>query len=424
MRLPGRRWIPTIYRSFSKRQVLAMTWWNRPGLQAHDGILCDGAVRSGKTVSMVVGFFLWSMARFDGQTFAICGKTVGALQRNITDHLTDWLGGLFRVRYFYSQHKLVVRDRTGRENTYYLFGGRDDSACALIQGITLAGVLLDEAALMPRSFVEQACARCSVEGSKLWFNCNPEGPEHWLYREFVEKAEEKNLLHLHFTMDDNPSLSPQIRQRYETLYSGVFYRRFVLGQWCMAQGLVYGFSQNAHVQPPPGPGGRYYISVDYGTRNPLSAGLWQVVNGKAYRIREYYHSGRDSGRMLTDEEYHEKLLELAGNLPVELVVVDPSAASFIATIRRHGRFSVRKARNEVLPGIRWVASLLKAGVLVICPDCADAIREFQLYRWDEDSQKDTVIKEHDHAMDDIRYFCATVLRRDRQFLQATGGMQA
>ena len=400
-----------------------MTWWNRPGLRDRDGILCDGAVRSGKTVSMVVGFFLWSMSRFQGQTFALCGKTVGALQRNITDHLNDWLGELFRVRMVVSQHKLVISDRTGRENTYYLFGGRDESAAQLIQGITLAGVLLDEAALMPRSFVEQACARCSVAGSKLWFNCNPEGPEHWLYREFVEKAAQKNLLHLHFTMDDNPALPPQIRQRYETLYTGVFYRRFVLGQWCMAQGLVYDFREEVHVQAPPPPGGRYYISVDYGTRNPFSAGLWQVANGKAYRIREFYHSGRDSGQMLTDEEYHEKLLELAAGVPVELVVVDPSAASFIATLRRHGRFRVRKARNEVLPGIRWVATLLQAGRLVICPGCRNTLREFRLYRWEEDCQQDRVVKEHDHTMDDIRYFCATVLRKDRLILQTTGGTE-
>lgn len=410
-----------IYRNFSKRQLIAMTWWNRPGLKAYDGILCDGAVRSGKTVCLVVGFFLWSMTAFHGQTFALCGKTVGALRRNITEHLDDWLGGILQFREFYSQNKLVVRDKDGHENTYYLFGGRDESACQLIQGITLAGVLLDEAALMPQSFVQQACARCSVAGSKLWFSCNPEGPEHWLYREFIQQAKQKNLLRLHFTMADNPSLPDAIKARYETLYTGVFYRRFILGQWCMAEGLVYDFNTELHVQPPPPPGGRYYISVDYGTQNPFSAGLWQVQGGKAYRLREFYHSGRDTGRMLTDEEYHKKLVELAGSLHVEQVIVDPSAASFIATIRHHGIFSVRKAKNEVLPGIRWVATLLKTGVLAVSPQCRDSIREFGLYRWDEASQHDSVVKENDHAMDDIRYFCATVLRRDRETRYLTGG---
>ena len=412
-----------IYRSFSKRQLLAMTWWNRPGLRDHDGILCDGAVRSGKTVCLVVGFFLWSMTAFGGQTFALCGKTVGALRRNIIDHLNDWLGGIFQFRQFYSQNKLVVRRADGQENTYYLFGGRDESACQLIQGITLAGVLLDEAALMPRSFVEQACARCSVSGSRLWFSCNPEGPEHWLYREYIRQAQQKKLLHLHFAMADNPALPDEIKARYETLYTGIFYRRFILGQWCMAEGLVYDFDPGLHVKSPPSPGGRCYISVDYGTQNPFSAGLWQVCGGKAYRIREFYHSGRDTGRMLTDEEYHEKLVELAGDLPVEQVIIDPSAASLIAAIRHHGIFSVRKAKNEVLPGIRWVATLLKAGVLSISPQCKDTIREFGLYRWDESSQQDRVVKENDHAMDDIRYFCATVLRRDREIRNLTGGTE-
>lgn len=396
--------------------MIAMTWWNRPVLKDYDGILCDGAVRSGKTVSMVVGFFLWSMARFDRATFAICGKTVGALRRNITKNLDEWLGDLVEVREYRSENKLVVRDKTGRENTYYLFGGRDESSCKLIQGITLSGVLLDEAALMPQSFAEQACARCSEPGSKLWFNCNPEGPEHWLYKEWILKAKEKNMLHLHFTMDDNPALSENIRRRYENLYTGVFYRRFILGHWCMAEGLVYDFDPSVHVKEPEGTAGRYYISVDYGTRNPFSAGLWQVTDGKAYRIREFYHSGRESGRMLTDEEYCDELETLAGNLPVEQVVVDPSAASLIAAIRRRGRFSVRKARNEVLPGIRLVASCLKAGVLNISPACKDTIREFGLYRWEDKSEKDSVVKENDHAMDDIRYFCASILRR-------TGGMR-
>ena len=141
--------------------MIAMTWWNRPGLKDFDGILCDGAVRSGKTVSMVVGFFLWSMACFDRATFAICGKTVGALRRNITKNLDDWLGELVEIREHRSENKLVVTDRAGRENTYYLFGGRDESSCKLIQGITLAGVLLDDAALMPKSFVDPAFARCS-----------------------------------------------------------------------------------------------------------------------------------------------------------------------------------------------------------------------------------------------------------------------
>ena len=389
-------------------------------MKAYEGILCDGAIRSGKTLCMVTGFFLWSMGSFDGCTFGLCGKTIGALRRNIVGNLPQWLGDTVHIRESRSENKLVVA-AGGKRNTYYLFGGEDESAYKLIQGITLAGVLLDEVALMPRSFVEQACARCSVAGSKLWFNCNPEGPEHWLYKEWILKAKEKRLLHLHFTMEDNPGLDPTIRQRYERMYTGVFYRRYVLGQWCLAQGLVYEFDPEKHIAKTLPKGGRYYISVDYGTRNPFSAGLWCVEGDRAVRIREFYHSGRDSGKMLTDEQYHQALVALADGLPVETVVVDPSAASLIATIRAHGVFSVRKAKNEVLPGIRMVAGLLREGALQFAPQCKDAIREFSLYRWEENGSEDRVVKENDHAMDDIRYFCATVLRRNKEIRRKIGG---
>ena len=399
-----------IYRKFSKRQLLAMTWWNRPGLKDLDGVLCDGAVRSGKTVSLTVGFFLWSMARHQNQVFALGGRTIGALHRNIVHQLPQWLGGIFRFRLKARENKLVVTDPAGRQNTYYLFGAQDDSAAALIQGITLAGVFLDEAAILSRSFVEQACARCSVCGAKLWFSCNPEGPEHWFYKEWVCKTEEKRLLHLHMTMQDNPGLSEEVRQRYERLYNGLFYKRFVQGLWCRAQGLVYEFDPQVHVTQELPAKGRWFISVDYGTMNPFSAGLWCVTEEKAVRVREFYYCGRERGRMITDAEYADAIDRLAQGVAVERVIVDPSAASFIAELRRRG-YCVRRAKNAVLPGIQLVARLLKEGRLQIGSACADTIREFQLYRWQEGAEQDMPVKEDDHAMDDVRYFCATVFGR-------------
>lgn len=411
------------YQKLSKRQLFAMTWWNRPAFQRMDAIICDGAVRSGKTVCMADGFLLWSMANFNGQSFAICGKTIESLRRNVILNLRDWVGGILDIQEKRAENKLVVSDKHGRSNTYFLFGGRDESSYTLIQGMTLAGVLLDEVALMPRSFVEQALARCSVEGSKFWFNCNPEGLEHWFYKEWIQKCKERNVLHLHFTMADNLALAPDIRERYERMYSGVFYRRYILGEWCLAEGLVYEFDKDKHTTKQIPATGLFYISVDYGTLNPFSAGLWCVHEGKAVRIREYYYSGRTSQSMKTDEEYYQELEALAGDLPIRYVVVDPSAASFIETIRRHGRFSVRKARNEVLPGIRLTATLLKAGRILIHEDCKDAIREFGLYCWDDKGEVDKPLKINDHAMDDIRYFCSTIMRRDRVARQILGSMQ-
>ncbi len=405
-----------IYQRFSKRQNLAATWWNRPAFRDRDAIICDGAIRSGKTVCMVDGFFLWAMACFEGQKFAICGKTVESLRRNVVMNLRSWLGGILEIQEKRSENRLVV-SCGGRSNSFFLFGGRDESSYMVVQGITLAGALLDEVALMPRSFVEQVCARCSVAGSKLWFNCNPAGPEHWFYKEWVCRASERNALHLHFTMADNLSLDRKIRERYERMYSGVFYRRYILGQWCMAEGLVYDFDRERYVVQEVPREGVWYISCDYGTMNPFSAGLWCVSGGVAVRVAEFYHSGRESNRMMTDEDYYQALERLAGEREIRAVIVDPSAASFIACIRRHERFSVRKARNEVLPGIRLVAALLQSGAVKIGAQCADTIREFGLYRWEERGETDRVVKEHDHAMDDIRYFCSTVLRRG-----GTGGV--
>lgn len=227
-----------IYQKFSDRQKLTLLWWNHPRFKDRDGIICDGAVRSGKTVAMAVGFIMWSMRTFNNQTFAICGRTIASLRRNVITHLPTWLEGLFTIEERRNENKLTITVG-GRTNVYYLFGGHDEASYTLVQGITLAGVLFDEVALMPRSFVEQAMARCSVAGSKFWFNCNPEGPTHWFYQEWVLKARERNILHLHFTMRDNLSLSSAIRKRYERMYSGVFYARYILGLWTKAEGLIY-----------------------------------------------------------------------------------------------------------------------------------------------------------------------------------------
>lgn len=393
------------YQRLSPRQNLAMTWWNRPGFDGYDGIICDGSIRSGKTVAMTVGFTMWAMTRFEGQNFAICGKTIESLRRNVTNNLPVWLAGVFKFKEHRSENKITV-SAAGRVNTFYLFGGKDESSASLIQGITLAGILLDEVALMPRSFVEQACARCSVAGSTLWFNCNPEGPSHWFYLNWVLEAGKRNMLHLHFTMDDNLSLSPAVKARYESLYSGVFYDRFIRGLWVVAEGLIYTmFNKDFHVVPPVSrPYDRYILSCDYGTVNPTSIGLWGRAGGKWYRMQEYYFDSRKEGRQRTDEEHYAELEKLAGDLHISMVIVDPSAASFIETIRRHGRFRVEKASNAVVDGIRNVAARLQSGDIFICSGCTDCIREFGMYRWDEKAKDDRPIKENDHSMDDVRYF--------------------
>lgn len=387
---------------FSPKQRQVLTWWQTGRWQA---LICDGAVRSGKTFCMGLSFFLWAQHDFNGRQFALCGKTVGALRRNLLTELVPCLRRIgMEVRENRSANTLTVV-YAGHRNQFLLFGGKDASSAALIQGSTLAGLLLDETALMPRAFVEQAVARCSVRGSRLWFNCNPEGPEHWFYKEWIEKAESRGALRLHFTMEDNPGLPPEIRQRYERLYTGVFYRRFVLGEWAAAQGLVYDFfdPDKDAAEVPDGPFSAWRVSVDYGTVNPLSMGLWGEKNGVWYRVDEVYYDSRREGRQKTDAEYAEMLEQLVAGRDIQRVIVDPSAASFIETLRRKG-WQVMKADNDVADGIRVTADLLRQRRIVLCRPCRDCLREMALYCWDERSGRDAPRKEHDHAMDEMRYF--------------------
>lgn len=411
------------FQPFSRKQKQILTWWlPESGVSDADGIIADGAIRSGKTVCMSLAFIQWSMHSFNGQNFGMCGKTVGSFRRNVLSVLKQMLparGYTIRDR---RTDNLVVISRGSTENYYYIFGGKDEGSQDLVQGITLAGILLDEIALMPESFVNQATGRCSVDGSKFWCNCNPAGPEHWFKKQWIDERQKRNLLYLHFTMEDNLSLSEQIRARYRAMYTGIFYRRYILGQWCLAEGLVYEFDPERHVTHDLPECGEWYISCDYGTLNPFSAGLWCVRDGVAVRVAEFYHSGREQQRQLTDEEYYRAIEQLAGDRDIRHIVVDPSAASFIACIRSHKRFSVRKAKNDVMYGILLTAMMLQAGVIKIGSGCKDAIREFGLYRWDDKGEVDKPVKENDHAMDDIRYFCATVMRRNHQARKIIGGI--
>lgn len=407
------------YKEFGEKQLCTLTWWSDAAMHDYDAIICDGSIRAGKTMTMAVSFILWAFTAFDKQVFAICGKTIESVRRNIVTHLPQWLDGIVRIQERRSENLLII-SFAGKTNRFYLFGGKDEGSAALIQGMTLAGVMFDEVALMPRSFVEQALARCSVEGSKFWFNCNPDTPEHWFYKEWIQKHKKKNALYLHFTMEDNKSLSEKVKKRYENMYSGVFYDRFIRGLWVVAEGLVYDFFQSKkdtiiktiNIDDY----NEFYVSIDYGTINPCSMGLWGVNSEGAARIRESYFDSRKEGRQRTDEEHYQALVELVRDFPITRVIVDPSAASFIECIRRHGEFRVKPAINSVIDGIRITSSLLNAGMIHIDPSCKDCIREFGLYRWDEKKTSDTVLKENDHAMDEVRYFCNTVLRRKFKWL--------
>lgn len=365
---------------------------------------------------MAVGFTLWAMSSFNGQNFGLCGKTIESLRRNVVTQMPQWLEGIVTITERRSENKLIVTCG-GVTNYFYLFGGKDESSYTLVQGITLAGCLLDEVALMPQSFVEQVMARCSVEGSKFWFNCNPENPSHWFYLTWVLKADQKNILHLHFTMADNLSLSDRIRQRYENMYTGVFYARYILGLWVRAEGLVYPmFNRDKHIvhgEMEMSPRRRYHVSIDYGTVNPFAAGLYEFdpVRRRAIMIRELYYKGGTVNRV-DNEAYYKMLKELVGDYPIEYIIIDPSASSMIETINKYAEFPVVRANNDVINGIQTVTKFLNAGALLFHDSCKNVFDEFGSYSWDEKSMDDRVIKEYDHHMDQIRYYVMQVLRSE------------
>ena len=427
---------------FSRKQKQVLTWWCKDSpVHDKDGIIADGAIRSGKTVSMSLSFVMWAMSTFNGQNFAMCGKTIGSFRRNVL----FWLKLMLKSRgYSVTDRRadnLIIIRKGDTENYFYIFGGKDERSQDLIQGITLAGVFFDEVALMPESFVNQATGRCSVEGSKFWFNCNPDGPYHWFKTNWIDKstgylgkeqveqirkkaAEEgkdpglKEILYLHFTMDDNLSLSEEIKARYRSMYIGVFFKRYILGLWAAAEGVIYDmFDPEKHVKNIKEffqilVNGNRYVSCDYGTQNATVFLLWNKgIDGKWYCIREYYYSGRDKGKQKTDAEYADDLKKWLDGTRIKAMIVDPSAASFIAELRKRG-YKVIKANNDVLDGIRLVGMLLNLEMLIFSSSCTETIKEFASYIWDDKAAEhgeDKPVKQHDHGCDAVRYFVSTVL---------------
>ena len=400
---------------FSRKQKQVLTWWCKDSpVHDKDGIIADGAIRSGKTVSMSLSFAMWAMSTFNGQNFAMCGKTIGSFRRNVL----FWLKLMLKSRGYSvidrRADNLIIIRKGDTENYFYIFGGKDERSQDLIQGITLAGVFFDEVALMPESFVNQATGRCSVEGSKFWFNCNPDGPYHWFKVNWIDKstgylgkerveqirkkaAEEgkdpglKEILYLHFTMDDNLSLSEEIKARYRSMYIGVFFKRYILGLWAAAEGVIYDmFDPEKHVKNIKEffqilVNGNRYVSCDYGTQNATVFLLWNKgIDGKWYCIREYYYSGRDKGKQKTDAEYADDLKKWLDGTRIKAMIVDPSAASFIVELRKRG-YKVIKANNDVLDGIRLVGMLLNLEMLIFSSSCTETIKEFASYIWDENA---------------------------------------
>lgn len=418
---------------FSRKQRQVFTWWvDSSPVKDAEGIIADGAIRSGKTVSMSLSYVMWAMERYDGENFIMAGKTISSFKRNVLQNLKLMLTSRgYKWIYHISGDlpNMLEVTRKGKTNYFFIFGGKDEGSQDLVQGITAAGAFFDEVALMPESFVNQATGRLSVEGSKMWFNCNPAGPVHWFKVNWIDKCREKTLLYLHFTMDDNLSLSEKTKARYRSMYAGVFYLRYIKGLWKAAEGLIYTMFTDDNLytddQRPISlkSTARRDIVVDYGTTNPCVF-LDIYDDGQTLWIdREYrWDSRSEEARRLpnsqkTDSQYADDMAEFMGNRPEEQceIIVDPSAASFIAELQGRGYY-VKPADNEVIDGIRIVSTLLAKQNIRINRKCKGLIAEMQSYVWDDKAAErgeEKPVKQRDHGPDAVRYYCKTKLPKWR-----------
>ena len=411
------------FKPFSKKQLQVLFWWQSPQYKDKFAIIVDGSVRAGKTVIMSFSYVRWAMMNFDGVNFGMAGKTIGSLRRNVIRDLKRMLiSEHYHVKDNQSENMLTV-SKNGKTNYFFLFGGTNEASQDLVQGITLGGFFFDEVALMPESFVAQATSRLSVEGSKAWFNCNPDSPYHWFKLQWIDQLAKKNAIRIHFLMKDNPSLSEETLRRYDSMYSGVFYLRYILGQWAMADGLVYdNFDREKMVVniPKEPVWEKQWISIDYGTQNATVFKLWSLFKGTWYNNAEYYYSGRETGRQKTDEQYIDDLEDFffehdLSRKNVKLIV-DPSAASFKKALRNRG-FGVVNANNNVLDGVRFMMTQMNLGKMKWTEASQHTLKEFGSYMWDKkaaDRGEDAVVKEHDHCLDADRYFAMKVLYVKKQ----------
>lgn len=406
------------FQQFSRKQKKVLNWW-REGSPVRNNrmMVADGAIRSGKTVAMICSFLQYAAENYSGEQFILAGKSIGSLRRNVIGPmmqiLTRWQ---WPFEYKRMEGKLIIG-----KNTFYTFGAANEASQDMLQGMTASGAFADEVALFPRSFVDQMIGRCSVAGSKIFMNCNPRGAYHYFKTDFIDRAAEIGMYYLHFTMDDNMTLSKEIRESYYRSFAGVFFKQYILGLWVSAEGAIYPmWNDEANVYIDEAEALPYadmtrYIAIDYGTHNPMVF-LDAYDDGDTFRIRnEYYWDSSVMQKQKTDSEYADDLNEFVKGSRELTIIIDPSAASFIAECRNRG-FRVRAADNDVRDGISVMSTMIGQRRLLVEKGCESFMTEVHSYVWDEKAKERGVeqpVKEHDHAMDACRYLLKTLVKRYR-----------
>lgn len=378
--------------------------------------LWEGAVRSGKTFASLIAFFdAVSEAPHSG-LIIIAGRTLQTIERNILEPMMDRaLFGPLAASVTHTRGSSIARI-LGRD--VHLIGAADARAEEKLRGLTACLAMLDEATLVPEAFWNQLLARLSVPGARLLATTNPGSPAHWLKTKFVDRASEIGLASWRFTLDDNPSLTPEYIAALKAEQTGLFYRRNILGEWVAAEGAIFDmWDPDTHVTPwqDMPPMARYVgVGIDYGTTNATSAILLgQDRTGSYWAVDEYRYDPALQARRLTDQQLATKLRAwlLDKHTPhdhepfIPTLAVDPAAASFKVELTNMG-LPVVNADNDVTQGIRVIASMLGAGQLHVTDRCAGVINEAPGYSWDPkatEKGQDAPIKTADHSLDALRY---------------------
>ena len=400
--------------TYTPKQLKLMRLWQNNKLKRIN--LLEGSVSSGKTwISLVLWAFLVKTSPAD-KLYIMCAKSLTTLKRNCLLLLQELVGE--------NNFTFSLSSKEGRlfGRKIFLEGANDSRSEAKIRGMTLQAAYCDELTQFPEDFYTMLLSRLRLPNAKLIATTNPDAPSHWLKTNYIDRQDELDFLDVKFLLDDNSTLPKDYVDNLKKEYVGVFYDRFILGNWVAAEGLIYPMYEQAIEEPPKYPAEQYQLSIDYGTLNPFAAILWGKYDNIWYAVEEYYYSGRAEKRTLTDDEYVKEINERFGDKKTKYeklkVIVDPSAASFIAALRRQEIYGVVHADNAVLDGIRETASAIQQNFIKISPKLKHTISEFQSYVWDDSCGEDRPVKEEDHAMDSIRYFVHTnrIVRKGERML--------
>ena len=389
---------------YTPKQRQLMKLWQTNKLKRIN--LLEGSVSSGKTWISLVLWAFWVKTMPEDKLYMMCAKSLTTLKRNCLILLQDLVGE--------NNFTFSVPAKEGRlfGRKILLEGANDIRSESKIRGITLQGAYCDELTQFPRDFFTMLLSRLRLPNAKLIATTNPDAPSHWLKTDYIDRQEELNFLDVKFLLDDNTTLPDDYVHDIKAEYTGVFYDRFILGNWVLAEGLIFPMYKEALEMPPDKRAEQYVLSIDYGTLNAFAALLWGKYGDKWYAVDGYYYSGRDTGTQKTDEDYGNELDEWLKSYYADgvrlKVIIDPSAASFITLLQRKRQYRVVHADNAVMDGIRDTASCLQTGKIKINPKLKAWITEAEGYVWDESAADDRPVKVNDHYMDATRYFVKTM----------------